>query len=270
MGRTVLCAAAQIWPAAARMSQGAVPPVLPEPDAPMPPMPAADAVIPPAVLPDTPVIAVPAVPPVEVPVISISIVPAVLPPVVSMDPAVDADSAPSPLAPLAVLLALPPLPAEPVVSGTEGDPHATATVQSDDKKYVDTAGRKAFIARWKCRGDMKSFTQSSIRRLSIEVAAGARPPGRAPRVRLRDGIRWGTRELSDRRRRLTLLAMKVLSMSDARLRDRIDAQHLLQSTPNLDILGAGQEEGTVMLRCQSKRARAVRAAARRDPWTSNR
>jgi hypothetical protein len=32
-----------------------------------------------------------------------------------------------------------------------------------------------------------------------------------------------------------LLAMKVLSMTDARLQDRIDAQHLLQFTPGLDI-----------------------------------
>jgi hypothetical protein len=32
-----------------------------------------------------------------------------------------------------------------------------------------------------------------------------------------------------------LLAMKVLSMTDTRLQDRIDAQHLLQFTPNLDI-----------------------------------
>jgi len=32
-----------------------------------------------------------------------------------------------------------------------------------------------------------------------------------------------------------LLAMKVLSMSDTRLQDRIDAQRLLQFTPNLDI-----------------------------------
>ena len=32
-----------------------------------------------------------------------------------------------------------------------------------------------------------------------------------------------------------LLAMKVLSMTDARLQDRIDAKHLLQFTPGLDI-----------------------------------
>jgi hypothetical protein len=32
-----------------------------------------------------------------------------------------------------------------------------------------------------------------------------------------------------------LLAMKVLSMTDTRLQDRIDAQHLLQFTPSLDI-----------------------------------
>ena len=32
-----------------------------------------------------------------------------------------------------------------------------------------------------------------------------------------------------------LLAMKVLSMTDTRLQDRIDAQHLLQFTPELDI-----------------------------------
>ena len=32
-----------------------------------------------------------------------------------------------------------------------------------------------------------------------------------------------------------LLAMKVLSMTDTRLQDRIDAQHLLQFTPKLDI-----------------------------------
>ncbi|MEP7050832.1 MAG: nucleotidyl transferase AbiEii/AbiGii toxin family protein, partial [Pseudomonadota bacterium] len=32
-----------------------------------------------------------------------------------------------------------------------------------------------------------------------------------------------------------LLAMKVLSMTDTRLQDRIDAQHLLQFTPNLDL-----------------------------------
>jgi hypothetical protein len=32
-----------------------------------------------------------------------------------------------------------------------------------------------------------------------------------------------------------LLAMKILSMTDTRLQDRIDAQHLLQFTPNLDI-----------------------------------
>jgi hypothetical protein len=32
-----------------------------------------------------------------------------------------------------------------------------------------------------------------------------------------------------------LLAMKVLSMTDTRLQDRIDAQHLLQFTPQLDL-----------------------------------
>ena len=32
-----------------------------------------------------------------------------------------------------------------------------------------------------------------------------------------------------------LLAMKVLSMTDTRLQDRIDAQHLLQFTPKLDL-----------------------------------
>jgi hypothetical protein len=32
-----------------------------------------------------------------------------------------------------------------------------------------------------------------------------------------------------------LLAMKVLSMTDSRLQDRIDAQHLLQFTPKIDI-----------------------------------
>jgi|SRR5688572_4034518 len=32
-----------------------------------------------------------------------------------------------------------------------------------------------------------------------------------------------------------LLAMKVLSMTDARLQDRIDAQRLLQFTPELDV-----------------------------------
>jgi hypothetical protein len=32
-----------------------------------------------------------------------------------------------------------------------------------------------------------------------------------------------------------LLAMKILSMTDTRLQDRIDAQHLLQFTPKLDI-----------------------------------
>jgi DNA-binding IclR family transcriptional regulator len=32
-----------------------------------------------------------------------------------------------------------------------------------------------------------------------------------------------------------LLAMKILSMTDARLQDRIDAQRLLQFTPALDL-----------------------------------
>ena len=32
-----------------------------------------------------------------------------------------------------------------------------------------------------------------------------------------------------------LLAMKVLSMTDTRLQDRIDAQRLLQFTPELDV-----------------------------------
>jgi hypothetical protein len=42
-------------------------------------------------------------------------------------------------------------------------------------------------------------------------------------------------ELATKGRKFALLAMKILSMTDIRLQDRLDAQRLLQLVPNLDL-----------------------------------
>lgn len=49
-----------------------------------------------------------------------------------------------------------------------------------------------------------------------------------------------------------LLAMKVLSMTETRLQDRIDAQHLLQFTPKLDISRVRQHLARITARAYAR------------------